>query len=364
MKTHLVGIGLLFSLPLFALENIKMPSGFSISTFADVPQARSLTQGAPGYLYVGTRADKVFAVVDSNQDGKIDRVITIASELRSPNGVAYKNGDLYVAEISRLLRFKNIEKQISNPAEKQKFQYEVVGPPYPKDAHHGWKYIAFGPDDFLYVPVGAPCNICKPELPYASLTRFKLGSSQYEVFARGIRNTVGFDWDPLTKQIWFTDNGRDLMGDDKPFDELNHAPRAGLNFGYPFCHNMDLPDPEFGSPTACKQYTPNAQNLGPHVAALGMKFYTGKMFPASYQNQIFIAEHGSWNRSTPLGYRISLVRLSKDRKPLAYEVFAEGWLQKEKVFGRPVDLLVDRDGALLVSDDYAGKIYRISYSNP
>ncbi len=359
----------ILSLPfsLFAADPspaIKLPAGFKIESFAEVPSARSLALGSPGYLFVGTREDKVFAVIDSNQDGKVDRIATLATNLKSPNGVAFKNGDLYVAEISRLIRFKDIEKQLRGGSTSNLLKYEEIGPRYPKDAHHGWKYIAFGPDGFLYVPVGAPCNICNRDDPYAGITRFKISESKYEVFAKGVRNTVGFDWDPTTKQLWFTDNGRDMMGDDIPPDELNHASRAGLHFGYPYCHANNIQDPEFGTPKSCGLYTPPAQNLGPHVAALGMKFYTGKMFPKEFQNQIFIAEHGSWNRSTPLGYRLSLVRLSADRKAKSYEIFAEGWLQQGKVLGRPVDLVVDRDGSLLVSDDHNGRIYRISYNSP
>jgi glucose/arabinose dehydrogenase len=239
----------------------------------------------------------------------------------------------------------------------------IVNDDFPKDKHHGWKYIAFGPDDMLYVPVGAPCNVCqKKDHRYASIMRMNPDGSGLEVFARGIRNTVGFDWHPATGELWFTNNGRDWMGDDLPPDTLHRAPVKGLDFGFPYCHGGDLPDPEFGNIRRCEEFTPPAIKLGPHVAPLGMKFYTGQQWPARYHHQIFIAEHGSWNRSIPIGYRITLINLEKN-KPVRYAVFAEGWLQGQKAWGRPVDILVMKDGALLVSDDRAGAIYRITYGN-
>ncbi|RJO63291.1 MAG: sorbosone dehydrogenase family protein [Myxococcales bacterium] len=311
-----------------------------------------------GTLFVGTRsAGKVYALRDEDRDHKADRIYTLAQGLNSPNGVAFKDGALYVAEISRILRFDAIEAQLAAPPGPV-----VVSSDYPNDASHGWKYIRFSPDGWLYAPVGAPCNICESADPiYASLTRIKPDGAGREIFAHGIRNTVGFDWHPTTGELWFTDNGRDLLGDDLPPDELNHAPCAGLHFGYPYCHGQGVSDPEFGEKRPCADFTPAAQNLGPHVAALGMKFYTGAMFPEEYKNQIFIAEHGSWNRSTRIGYRVSLVRLQNNRA-VAYETFAEGWLQEGGPWGRPVDVLVMPDGALLVSDDHAGAIYRIAYA--
>jgi glucose/arabinose dehydrogenase len=280
----------------------------------------------------------------------------IARRLNSPNGVAFRDGALYVAEISRILRFDDIEARLGNPPAPA-----VVSDRFPGDGAHGWKFIAFGPDGWLYVPVGAPCNICEPPTPlHQTITRLRPDGSGLEVFARGVRNSVGFDWHPGTKTLWFTDNGRDWMGDDQPPDELNHAPRSGMNFGFPYCHGRDLPDPEHGRKHACSEFTPPARELGAHVAALGMRFYTGGMFPPEYRQQIFVAEHGSWNRSTPIGYRVSLIRLDGDRV-VKYEVFAEGWLRNGRPWGRPVDVLVMPDGALLVSDDHAGAIYRISH---
>jgi glucose/arabinose dehydrogenase len=292
-------------------------------------------------------------------DQTADEVVVVADGLNSPNGVAFRNGALYVAEISRVLRFDNVEADPANPG-----QPVVVNDSFPTDEHHGWKYIAFGPDGRLYVPVGAPCNICAREAPlYASITRMDPNGNQLEIFARGVRNTVGFDWHPETKVLWFTDNGRDWMGDDLPPDTLKRAPEKGLHFGFPYCHAGRIPDPEYGDRRLCSEFHPPAIELGPHVAALGMKFYTGRMFPEQYRHHIFIAEHGSWNRTVPIGYRITLVRLEENRAA-AYEVFAEGWLQADGAWGRPVDVLVMPDGALLVSDDRAGAIYRISYAPP
>ena len=333
------------------LDKIKLPPGFAISVYAQVPGARSMTLGSDGTVFVGTvREGKVYAIT------RDQKVHVIAEGLNVPNGVAYRHGSLYVAEINRILRYDNIEASISAPAKPI-----VVNDKYPKETHHGWKFIAFGPDGLLYVPVGAPCNICEPDPDrYALISRIKPDGSGYQVFARGVRNSVGFDWDPQTKELWFTDNGRDWMGDDLPSDELNHAPKAGMNFGFPYCHQGDIPDPEFGAKHSCNEFTPPALKLGAHVAALGMRFYTGTMFPAKYRNAIFIAEHGSWNRSKKSGYRVMLVTL-KNNKPDSYEVFAQGWLQGEKNWGRPVDVLNMPDGSLLVSDDQAGVIYRIGY---
>ena len=341
------------------LENIKLPAGFVISVYANnVPGARSMTLSPGGTLFVGTRDQGiVYAIPDKNGDGKIDQVITIASGLNSPNGVALRDGNLYVAEISRVIRFDNIGTSLNSPPAPV-----VVNDSFPGDASHGWKFIRFGPDGMLYVPVGAPCNVCeRADERYASIMRMNPDGTGLEVFAHGIRNTVGFDWHPQTGELWFTDNGRDWLGDDVPPDELNHAPEPGMNFGFPYCHGGDIPDPDFGDDRKCEEFTPPAMKLGPHVAALGMRFYTGSMFPAEYRNQIFIAEHGSWNRTVPIGYRITLVRLQGDNA-VSYEVFAEGWLQGGSAWGRPVDVLVMPDGALLVSDDRAGVIYRIHYA--
>ena len=340
------------------LEQIKLPPGFHISIFANnVRDARSMTLSPNGTLFVGTQsAGNVYAIIDRNGDYKADEVITVAHGLNMPNGVAVRDGALYVAEVNRVLRYDDIEAHLKNPPKPV-----IVNDKFPSDKHHGWKFMAFGPDGMLYVPVGAPCNICErnPDR-YAAIMRMRPDGSGLETFARGIRNTVGFDWHPVSRDLWFTDNGRDWLGDDRPPDELNHAPRPGMHFGYPYCHAKNIPDPEFGAKRRCDEFTPPAMELGPHVAALGMRFYTGAMFPEEYRNQIFIAEHGSWNRTTPIGYRISLVRLDNGRA-VSYDVFAEGWLQGHQAWGRPVDLLVMPDGSLLVSDNRADVIFRITY---
>jgi glucose/arabinose dehydrogenase len=340
------------------LETIRLPEGFRISLFARVPNARSMAFSSNGVLYVGTRerGGNVYAVADTDRDGTGDRVVAIAKGLNVPNGVAWRDGSLYVAEIGRILRYDAIDDALDAPPEPV-----VIADDYPTERHHGWKFIRFGPDGWLYVPVGAPCNICDPGDPFASITRIRPDGSGRQTYARGVRNTVGFDWHPETGVLWFTDNGRDRMGDDVPPDELNRAPDPGLHFGYPYCHGGDVPDPEFGDARPCSEFTPPARKLGPHVAALGMRFYTADIFPAEYRNQIFIAEHGSWNRSRKIGYRVMVVRLDGSGDAISYEPFAEGWLQGEDDWGRPVDVLVMPDGALLVSDDEAGAIYRITY---
>ena len=336
--------------------DIRLPDGFRIEVYAEgVTNARAMALGAKGTVFAGSRsAGKVYAVTDGDGDGRAERVRTIDAGLDLPSGVAFRDGDLYVAEIGRVLRYPRIEARLDRPP-----RAEVVRDDFPRDAHHGWKFIGFGPDGWLYVPVGAPCNVCAvDDGPYGKLYRMKPDGSEREVFARGIRNTVGFDWDPRTEELWFTDNGRDGLGDDRPPDELNHAPRAGLHFGFPDCHGGDLPDPDIRDGRPCSAFVPPAKKLGPHVAAIGMRFYTGTMFPERYRHRIFIAEHGSWDRSEPIGYRVTTVRV-EDGKAGAYEVFAEGWLRDGRAWGRPADVLVMPDGALLVSDDLGGVIYRI-----
>ena len=338
------------------LGDIKLPPGFRIAPYAEVPNARSMTFGERGTLFVGTRRGEVYAVLPGDTPEGMHRVVTIARELSSPNGVAFRGGALYVAEIHRILRYDGIESRPQSPPEPI-----VVNDTLPKDEHHGWKFIRFGPDGLLYVPVGAPCNVCERADPrYAAILRMRPDGTGLEVFASGVRNTVGFDWSPDTAELWFTDNGRDMMGDDLPPDELNRAPRKGLHFGFPYIHGKNLPDPEFGARGKPVGFTPPEWELPAHVASLGMRFYTGRMFPPGYRGQVFIAEHGSWNRSKPIGYRVSLVRLEGNRAA-SYEVFADGWLQGGTAWGRPVDVQEMPDGSLLVSDDKAGRIYRISY---
>ncbi len=336
------------------LETVKLPPGFRIAVFADnLPSARSMTLGPDGVLFVGTTADRVYAVRYRGE--RATSVATVASGLNMPNGVAFRDGALYVGEVSRILRFDDIVAKLDSPPKPA-----IITDRYPRDRAHGAKVIRFGPDGLLYVPVGAPCNVCErnPDR-YGLISRIRPDGSGYEVYARGVRNSVGFDWDPGTKELWFTDNGRDMMGDDLPSDELNHAPRPGMDFGFPYCHQGDTPDPEFRR-RGCGEFTGPAVKLGPHVAALGMRFYTGDAFPAEYRNNIFVAEHGSWNRSTKIGYRVARVVVEGGRA-VKHEIFAEGWLQGRSAWGRPVDVQPMPDGSLLISDDQAGVLYRISY---
>lgn len=340
------------------LADIQLPEGFHVSIFAEeVPDARSLTLGDKGTVFVGNRSgDKIFALVDEDGDGKADKKYILVQNKNMPNGVAFLNGALYFAEVDKVWRLDDIENRLSNPPEPV-----LVSDRFPSDKHHGWKFIAFGPDGKLYVPVGAPCNICErtDDPRYASITRMNPDGSGLEVFARGIRNTVGFDWHPETRELWFTDNGRDEMGDDIPGDEVNRAPEPGMHFGYPYCHAGNIKDPEYGKNKDCSEFTPPAVTLDAHAAALGMRFYTGSMFPPEYKNRIFIAEHGSWNRSKPIGYR--LVTVFKKGNQYEKKIFAEGWLKNGKAWGRPVDVLQLKDGSLLVSDDFANVVYRITY---
>ncbi len=350
------------------IDKIKLPPGFKISIYAEgVNNARSLCMSDKGTLFVSTR-DKgsVYALRDTNGDFKADLMFTLAKRLTMPNGVALRNGALYVAEVNRILRFDNIEACVDALAKGDTncLKPVTVYDQYPTDNHHGWKYIAFGPDGKLYIPVGAPCNNCESKAPiYATITRLDVDKpgAKPEIIASGVRNSVGFDWHPVTGELWFSENGRDMMGDDIPPCEINRAPKIGMNFGYPYCQGGDISDPEFGSKHPCADFTPPVQKLGPHVAPLGIEFYTGKMFPEAYKNQLFVAEHGSWNRAKKIGYRISLVRLDAQGRSIGYETFAEGWLQGDEEWGRPVDMEQLPDGSLLISDDAGDAIYRITY---
>lgn len=347
------------------IDKLKLPEGFKIEVYADsIDGARSMAMGDSGTLFVGTRNENtVYAIQDRDKDFKADRIIVMDTTLEVPNGIAFKDGSLYVAEVGRLLRYDNIESELDSISEPK-----VVYDDYPDEFHHGWKYIAFGPDDKLYVPVGAPCNICDSTVVderYSTITRMDADGSNRSIYAKGVRNSVGFTWHPKTKEMWFTDNGRDMLGDDIPPCELNRVSEAGQHFGYPYCHGGVVKDPEFGGQKPCSDFVSPVQALGAHVAPLGVKFYTGTMFPEKFKDYAFIAEHGSWNRTKKVGYRIALVKL-EDNKAVAYETFMDGWLDDESQerFGRPVDMLFLEDGSMLISDDFGDAIYRVSYEDP
>lgn len=335
------------------LSSVQLPPGFSISIYANnLLGARSLARGPAGTVFVGTRDyGVVYALTDSDGDGRADKTYTLINNLEAPNGVAVHDGALYVAEVRRILRFPEIETHLDNPMP------VVINADFPTDGHHGWKYLRFGPDGKLYVPIGVPCDLCERDDPYGTMMRLNSDGSGLEVFARGLRNSVGFDFHPQTGELWFTENGADRLGNDEPPDELNAATGAGMHFGFPYCHGGDL---EGGFGRVCAEFTPPRRKLGAHVAALGMTFYTGNMFPAEYRNRIFIAEHGSAHRGDYLGYRVMQVRLDGENAP-TYEPFADGFLRDGESFARPVDVMVMPDGALLLSDDRSGTIYRITY---
>jgi len=340
------------------LNRLKLPEGFKVEIWATgMPGARAMAQGDKGKIYIGTRAiGRVYEVTDSG--GKRSSRVVV-DKLTQPAGVAFANGSLYVIAINKALRFDGIEDKPDVQPVDMTDKLRL-----PPEQHHNWKYIAFGPDGKLYVPFGAPCNICEPPQEYAQLRRYNADGSGMEVIARGIRNTQGFDWDPKTGDLWFTDHGRDWMGDDVPQDELNHMTKAGLNFGYPYCHANGVPDQDLKKPDACKDVTLPAALMGPHAAAMGIRFYTGDMFPAEYRNTMFIARKGSWNRSKKFGYDVVNVRPSADGKSATVSPFMTGFLDPntEQFWGRPVFMLQMKDGSLLLTDEQMGAIYRISYS--
>jgi len=340
------------------LKQIKLPPGFVISIYAQgVENARQLALGDQGTVFAGSRnTGKVHGLVDSDGDHVADRVYVIDDGLQSPSGLEFRNGSLYVGALDRILRYDDIESRLEQPPKPH-----VVIDTLPSNMHHGRRYLRFGPDGYLYIPVGAPCNACD-EPGFAQIRRIHADGSGEEVYASGIRNSVGLAFHPDTGELWFTDNGRDMLGDDIPFDELNHAPEIGMHFGYPYCHQGDLPDPRYGVGKSCRDYTAPAVALGAHVAVLGLTFYTGTMFPVRYRGQLFIACHGSWNRSSKVGYEIVMVNFDETGNPTGYEVFAHGWLQGQRAWGRPNDVLQMADGSLLVSDDTADAVYRISFS--
>lgn len=351
------------------LDPLVLPTGFRASVFAEnVENARSMVLGPAGTVFVGSRTvGKIHAVVDSNGDHRADRVILLATGLDQPNGLAMRDGALYVATARQLLRYDNVEAHLDALPEPVVVRDDLPNP----DRGHTWKYIAFGPDGLLYMSIGAPCNVCDSPPLVSAIIRMRPDGSNTEVFAEGVRNSVGFDWHPETRELWFTDNGRDLMGDDVPSDELNVAPRAGMHFGFPFCHQGDIPDLQFGAQRGCTTAVAPVLNLGAHVAAIGFTFYTGNMFPAEYRNAAIIALHGSWNRSTPSGYRVMAAH-TDGRRVTRYEPLVDGFLPGSGVpggrgagqaaIGRPADVLQMPDGSILISDDAGHRLIRVSYS--
>jgi len=363
MRSLLLLLLALWVLPAFAaanLDRLTLPPGFHIALYSDqVPSARAMTLGAQGTVFVGSAgAGKVYALTDSNGDGVADRVRVLASGLQLPMGVAFHHGDLYVSAVSRIVVLRDIEQHLDHPPEPV-----VITDQLPAETHHGGKFIAFGPDGKLYVAIGAPCNICDPAPAHGKLLRMDADGSAWQDVALGIRNTVGFAWQPGTHKLWFTDNGRDLLGDDIPSDELNEISHLGEHFGYPYCHQGDTLDPEFGAGKSCRNYTPPVLKLGAHVASLGMRFYLGKQFPAAYDGAVLIAEHGSWNRTRKSGYRVMTVRLRGNRV-LSYAPLVTGFEQDERAWGRPVDVQPLPDGSVLISDDLVGAVYRVTYRKP
>ena len=334
---------------------LKAPKGFKIEVYVSgIANARSLRLSDKGTLFVSNRLlDKVYAVVE--KDGKREAKV-IASGLDRPNGLVFHNGTLYVAEGTRISKLEKIEDNLDNPPKPV-----IIYSDFPNHQSHGWKFMGLGPDNKLYVNVGAPCNICMPPETNAQIRRINLDGSGAEVVARGVRNSVGFDWHPVTKELYFTDNGRDWLSEDLPHDELNRVTKTGQHFGYPFCHQGNLADSEYGWGRSCSEFVAPVALLGPHTAALGMRFYTGSTFPAEYRNAIFVARHGSWNKTKKIGGDFVVVKLNKDGTVKPWEPFITGFLQDNSYIGRPVDIAVMKDGSLLISDDYAGAVYRVSY---
>jgi glucose/arabinose dehydrogenase len=337
---------------------LKVPAGFNIEVYAaGMANARSLAVGDKGTVFVGSRlVDKVYAIV--NKDGKRS-VKVVASGLYRPNGVAFHNGTLYIAELSKVSKIDKVEDVLDNPPKPT-----VIYDNLPKDEAHGWKFIAVGPDNKLYVPVGQPGNNVLHDDAHGQIRRMNLDGTGAEVVAYGVRNSVGFDWNPENKQMYFTDNGRDWLSEDVPQDELNHLTKVGQDFGAPYCYQGNIPDPEFGWGHSCSEFTPPAGLMGPHTASLGMRFYTGNMFPKSYKDAIIVARHGSWNRSKKAGGDVVVVKLNKDGTVKSIEPLITGFLEDNKYLGRPVDVLQMKDGSLLVSDDWNGAVYRVSYGKP
>ena len=345
------------------LDKIKLPAGFKAELYSSGhPGARTMVMGNKGTLFMGTRIiGRVYAI--TNKDGKREAKVLLQG-LTQPNGLAFKDGSLYVFAINKVFRYDNIEDKLDNPGTPVEL---TAAYGLPDTIHHNWKYVDFGPDGKMYVQVGANCNICElnPGI-HAQIRRYNADGTGMEIIARGVRNTVGFDWHPVTKELWFTDNGRDWAGDAGPEDELNRIAKGneGANFGFPYCHANGIADPDVKKPNPCAGVTLPSALLGPHAGALGIKFYTGSMFPKSYQNVAFVVRRGSWNRTQKFGYDVAVARISGGKAKI--EPFLTGLLDdKGNAFhGRPTYVLPLQDGSLLVSDEQNGAVYRITYSSP
>jgi glucose/arabinose dehydrogenase len=337
------------------LDQLKVPKGFNLELYASgMPNARSLALGSKGTVFVGSRLqDKVYAI--TNKNGKHEAKVLV-SGLYRPNGVAFKDGTLYIAELSQISKIDNVEDKLDTSPKPV-----VIYNDLPKDEAHGWKFLAIGPDNKLYVEVGQPGNNVLHDKDHGQLRRLNLDGSGAEVIAFGVRHSVGFDWNPTTKELYFSDNGRDWMSEDVPEDKLNRLTKVGQDFGAPYCYQGNIPDPEFGWGHSCSEFVPPILLTGPHSAGLGLRFYTGSMFPAKYKNAIFLARHGSWNRTKKFGGDILVVCLNKDGTVKSSEVFLTGFLQNNNYIGRPVDVMNMPDGSMLISDDWNGAVYRLTY---
>ena len=342
------------------LEKLKLPSGFQISIYAELQNPRQLAVSDYGIVYAGSlRAGNLYRLTDRDSNGVAESIQIIDNDLKLPTGVAFYNGDLYVGAVNEILVYKNIDHRFESKPEPIVLYDEL-----PTETHHGWKYLGFSPNGRLYFNVGAPCNVCKPTNPwFATIMRISIDTPhlQPQIFAHGVRNSVGFDWHPETEEFWFTDNGRDLLGDHTPQCELNRAAKAGLHFGFPYLHGSDEIDPKFGAPHFPTESP--VKELGPHTAPLGIKFYEGKMFPKKYRGKMLIAKHGSWNRTQEAGhtgYNISLF----DPETGITSTLIEGWLQGNKAWGRPSDIAEMPDGSVLISDAHGNVIYRLTYDSP
>jgi len=339
------------------LEKIKLPPGFTISVWAKVPDARAMTLGDNGTVFIGSKsAGNVYAITQHNGQ---QQVHVIAGRLKEPTGVTFLNRALYVATPKHILRFRDIEQNLENPVIPEAIPITLLD-----QNTHSPGYLAAGPDSKLYLSVIAPCNVCEVDPnQFALIAVMQPDGSNLEIFAHGVRHSAGFDWHPTQKTLWFTDISRNWMGDNLPPDELNHAPEKAMHFGFPYCHGNTILDPKFGAKRGCEKFTAPVLDLDPHVAPMGMRFYTGELFPEQYHQQIFVAKSGSWNRREKTGYEIESIQI-KDNQVLNKQIFASGWLDNNEAWGRPVDLLIMPDGTMLVSDDIAGVIYRIHYQKP